>query len=454
MNRLNKITTVEESFENEVANSERLRTVILIVLLAVEAFFLLIIYLFYKDEYLIRFNNNIAIFAIFIFTILLIFYQYVVHHIINKGNYSYFLKSKTFVYINSFFEISLLTGLLIYIVNISNQTTILLSPATLTYFIFIILSIFRLDIKLSIFTGILAAIEFILISIYYSTYYASVPVDLSHPDLLGMQYLGQGLVMAITGIAAGFVADLIRKRMKSSWENIKEKNEVISLFGQQISKKVAENLITNHKELTGVRKKVSIMFLDLRDFSPFVEKHQPEQVVKYLNTLFSFMIEIIEKKGGIINQFLGDGFMATFGAPVTDESSSQNAVSAAIEIIERLRIENESNRIPFTKIGIGIHYDEAVTGNIGSSIRKQFSITGKVVIVASRIEQLNKTYDTNLLISKEVYHQLVNNDKKIFEELGSAKIKGSAKNISLYRLVDKKATIISEENNEYKLRTN
>ena len=175
------------------------------------------------------------------------------------------------------------------------------------------------------------------------------------------------------------------------------------------------------------------MFLDIRQFTPFVESRQPEEVVAYLNTLFGFMIDIVQAHHGVINQFLGDGFMATFGAPVSIGNSSQHATEASQEIISKLNSEVSLGNIPKTKIGIGLHFGEAVTGNIGSSLRKQYSITGKVVIMASRIEQLNKKYKTSLLISDEVYKKLNDSTQKTFLTLGPTKIKGSVKLVSLYK---------------------
>jgi adenylate cyclase len=425
--------SIEELFNSEISKSERLRASILIGLLALEAIFLLVIYLFYSEEYLHMFKTHISIYAILIFTAIIIVYEFLVHYLIGKRSKFFFLNPRFLGYFNSFSEVTLLSLLLIFIVEYSNQTIILQSPATLTYFIFIVLSTFRLNVKLSIFTGALAASEFILISIYYSTYFANMPVDQAHPDLSGMQYLGQGLIMIITGIAAGFVADLIKKKMIVSWNNIKEKNEVINLFGQQISPQIADNILKNHDELSGARKKVCIMFLDIRQFTPFVEQHQPEEVVAYLNTLFGFMINIIDAHQGVINQFLGDGFMATFGAPVSIGNSSQHATDASLEIIDKIDSEFNKGNIPKTRIGIGLHYDEAVTGNIGSSIRKQYSITGSVVIMASRIEQLNKKYNTSLLISEGVYNQLNNVTQTTFLGIGTSKIKGNEKLVSLYK---------------------
>jgi adenylate cyclase len=430
--------SVEELFNIEISKSERFRGLILIGLLGLEAVSLLVIYLFYSEEYLTMFKTHIAIYAILIFTVVIIVYESIVYYLIRKKSKLFLFNPSVFGYFNSFSEVSLLSLLLICIVEYSSSTTILQAPATLTYFIFIILSTLRLNFKLSIFTGILASLEYILISIYYSTFFATNPDDQVHLDLSGMQYLGQGLIMIIAGIGAGFVADLIKKKMVLSWNNVKEKNEVIDLFGQQISPQIAETILNNRNELSGTRKKVCIMFLDIREFTPFVEQNQPENVVNYLNTLFGFMINIIESHHGVINQFLGDGFMATFGAPVLIGNSSQHATEASLEIIDQINNEFNKGKISKTRIGIGLHYDEAVTGNIGSSTRKQYSITGRVVIMASRIEQLNKKYNSQLLISEEVYNQLKKTTQKTFNWLEASKIKGSEKLVSIYKFDEDK----------------
>lgn len=178
------------------------------------------------------------------------------------------------------------------------------------------------------------------------------------------------------------------------------------------------------------------MFLDIRNFTPFVEHKEPEEVVNYLNSLFGFIIDIVRSHHGIINQFLGDGFMATFGAPLSVGNSSEHAALAAQEILNKLKSKIEQGTIPNTRLGIGIHFGEAVTGNIGSESRKQYSITGNVVILASRIEQLNKGFDSQLLISEEVYIQLDHKIKENYSALGPVDVKGREKPISIYRLLD------------------
>jgi len=423
---------IESLFDIEIARSERLRALILIGLLGLEAIFLMVIYFFYRTQYLSLFTTHIAIYAILIFTLVIIVYEAFVHYFIGKRMRMFFHHRSVFGYLNAFSEITLLTVLFIFIVEYSRQTIILQAPATLTYFLFIVLSTLRLNFRLSVFTGTLATLQYVAVSVYYSTVFNDMPVDKLHPDLTGMQYLGQGVILLISGIAAGFVADLIKKKIRASWELFKEKNEVIDLFGQQISPQIAGSILEKRDELSGTRKKVCVMFLDIRNFTPFVESHSPEEVVAYLNSLFHFMIDSVQRYDGVINQFLGDGFMATFGAPVSKGNVPEKAVKASVEIIERVKQENNAGNIPETKIGIGLHYGEAVIGNIGSSVRKQYSITGNVVIMASRIEQLNKRWHSQLIISAEVFNELDAEVKGVFVPQKPAKVKGINRPVLLY----------------------
>ncbi|MDD4107559.1 MAG: adenylate/guanylate cyclase domain-containing protein [Prolixibacteraceae bacterium] len=422
----------KELYNAEIAGSERLRALILIGMLGLEAIFLMVIYFFYRNQYISLFNTHIAIYAILIFTLLIIIYELVVHYVIGKKMVMFFQHRSVFGYLNAFSEITLLTLLFIFIIEYSGQTIILQSPATLTYFLFIILSTLRLKFRLSVFTGVLAAVEFVAVSVYYSTVFHDMPADKTYPDLTGMQYLGQGVILLISGIAAGFVADLIKTKIRVSLQHIKEKNEVIDLFGQQISPQIAGSILEKKDELSGTRKNVCVMFLDIRNFTPFVESHPPEEVVAYLNNLFYFMIDSVQRFDGVINQFLGDGFMATFGAPVSEGNVVQKAVMASIDIIRKVKEANKAGKIPETRIGIGLHYGEAVIGNIGSSVRKQYSITGNVVIMASRIEQLNKQLKSQLIISGEVYKKLDPEVKEAFVAQKPETVKGINQPVLLY----------------------
>jgi len=176
------------------------------------------------------------------------------------------------------------------------------------------------------------------------------------------------------------------------------------------------------------------MFLDIRNFTPFAEHKEPEEIIAYQNQIFSFMIEIITKNNGVINQFLGDGYMATFGAPVSKGNDCANAVKAAMEIIETVNMKSEKGEIPHTRIGIGLHAGDIVAGNVGTSIRKQYSISGNTVILASRIEDLTKNFSAQLLVSKEVLDNITIPEVRP-EFQGSVMLKGRENPVDIYKLM-------------------
>lgn len=178
------------------------------------------------------------------------------------------------------------------------------------------------------------------------------------------------------------------------------------LLGEQVSVPVADALMAGTNEGEGVRKFVCIMFLDIRDFTPFAEKLAPEELIDYQNKVLGFMMEIVTKRKGIVNQVLGDGFMATFGAPVSAGNDCLEAYLAAQEIIREVKERSESEEIPATRIGIGLHAGHVVTGNVGAEGRKQFSITGNPVIIAARLEKLNKDFGSSLVYTEEVFEKL------------------------------------------------
>ena len=194
-------------------------------------------------------------------------------------------------------------------------------------------------------------------------------------------------------------------RTKTQLENAEKR--IVRLLAQQVSGDVAQELLSSESEESlGQRKFVCIMFLDIRDFTPMAETMSPEELIIYQNNVFSDMIDIVQQHHGNINQLLGDGFMATFGAPISHGNDCQNAFDAAQEILTVVKSKVDAGDIRPTRVGIGLHAGYVVTGNVGSEARKQYSITGNAVIVASRVEQLNKEYKSQLIITEDVYNQL------------------------------------------------
>jgi len=331
-----------------------------------------------------------------------------------------------------FWEISIPTFLLFIYSKYTTNPGIITSPIGWFYFILIILSTLSLDFWMSLFCGAVAALEY-MIYIFFVTKiwnWVSVPADLFVP----ITYWSIIILLLLSGAAAGFVAYQLRKRIYNTYMTILERNRIINLFDQQVSKEIVDELVENFNQLSSKRKFVCVMFLDIRNFTPFAEHKEPEEIIAYQNQIFSFMIEIITKNHGIINQFLGDGYMATFGAPVSKGNDCANAVKAAMEIIETVNMKSEKGEIPYTRIGIGLHAGNIVAGNVGTSIRKQYSISGNTVILASRIEDLTKNFKAQLLISKEVLDNIKIEEVQP-EFQGSVILKGRENPVDIYKLM-------------------
>ena len=220
-------------------------------------------------------------------------------------------------------------------------------------------------------------------------------------------------------------------KTKNKLEGAEKK--IVTLLRQQVSGDVASALLSNDMDKPGEELFVCIMFVDIRDFTPMAESLSPEELIKYQNNVFGFMIDVVQKNHGNINQLLGDGFMATFGAPVSKGNDCQNAFLASLEILKELKDRNKAGVIRKTKIGIGLHAGYVVTGNVGNEARKQYSVTGNPVIIASRVEQLNKEYKSKLLITEEVYNKL-EKPVKINEPFIEVELKGRTHPVRILKM--------------------
>src|SRR5262249_43144717 len=146
-------------------------------------------------------------------------------------------------------------------------------------------------------------------------------------------HVGKALILLASGIGAGFVSLRLRRTFVKTIESIEERSRIVNVFGQHVSPAVVDRLLAEKADVRSAGREVCVMFLDIRNFTGFSEDRRPEEVVGYLNTVFAFMIESINRHQGIVNKFLGDGFMAVFGAPLSDGHSSRHAVEAGLEII-------------------------------------------------------------------------------------------------------------------------
>ncbi|HVY45945.1 MAG TPA: adenylate/guanylate cyclase domain-containing protein [Minicystis sp.] len=304
-------------------------------------------------------------------------------------------------YVNAAIEVSLPTFVVLYYMTVVSPVDALLLPPATVYFIFILLSTLRLDFGLSFFTGAVAAFEYGVVAI---AVVGGDPDKFPDPVLATAQHhLGKALVLLVSGIAAGFVARRLRKGFENTFRSLEERSRILNVFGQHVSPAVVDRLLAARAESKSEVREVCVMFLDIRNFTRFSENRTPEEVVGYLNSVFEFMVAIVNERQGIVNKFLGDGFMAVFGAPLQDDAPCAHAVDAALAIVAELDARVARGAIPETRVGIGLHAGPAVIGNVGSGTRKEYTVIGDVVNVASRIEALNKDLGTRVLATDAVW---------------------------------------------------
>jgi adenylate cyclase len=296
----------------------------------------------------------------------------------------------------------------------------------LAYFIFIILSTLRLDFWLSTFTGFVAAAELFAMAMFY---HPAVNTD-PEPDI--WYHAARSLIVLICGILAGAVGVQLRRQFAASIAAATARDRVTNLFGQHVSPEVVERLLVEGADGAGDVRNVAVMFVDFRSFTAAARIRTPQEVVARLDGAFAVLVEILDRHGGIVNKFLGDGFLALFGAPFEAPEAAHQAVAAAREMLAAMDGVNGASSWPL-RIGIGIHFGEVVAGNIGSPRRKEYTVIGDTVNFAARLESLNKEFNSQLLVSAAVRDAL-GTDGNDAVSLGEVAVRGYDRPMAVWQL--------------------
>jgi len=300
------------------------------------------------------------------------------------------------------------------------------------FFPVIVLSALHLRFGLSFFSGLLSAAGFIFVAELGLTQLDAAGADGNILTIRHPYYIKAAILIA-TGALTGLVAIGIRRQLYAAVGSAAERDRAVSIFGQHVSPEVAHRLLHQPVADVGESRCVCVMFLDIRDFSKFAAAHPASEVMAYLNALFGELIVVVNANQGIINKFLGDGFMAVFGAPGDDVEPALNATRCALSLLDRADELSAAGIIPRTRLGIGLHIGDSVTGNVGAATRKEYTVIGDAVNLAARIEQATKTFSAQLLVSDEVWKCLPDHEFTA-ENLGLVELKGQPKPVVLHKL--------------------
>jgi adenylate cyclase len=230
---------------------------------------------------------------------------------------------------------------------------------------------------------------------------------------------------------------LLRARINASLEKKRLRDEQRKLFRTFATKEVAEELLRSGFSLGGKYINGTVMFADIRSFTTIAESQKPADTIELLNGYFGMMFEAISNNKGTVNQMVGDGLMAVFGAPIFDENHCEHAVCAALEMLEQLKWFNTQQSAQNKKqihIGIGIATGEMIAGYTGTQNRATYTCIGDTVNLAARIEDHTKTTLCPLLI--DLYTRKGLSDSYKFEDLGPVLFKGKQQAINIFSVTN------------------
>ena len=222
-------------------------------------------------------------------------------------------------------------------------------------------------------------------------------------------------------------------------KGLQERDRVKEIFGRYVTTQISEEVLKGEVSLGGQRRRVTILLSDIRNFTAMSERMAPEEVVSFLNDYFSEMVDAVFEHGGVLDKFIGDGMLAVFGSLDEKPDHARRAVRAALRmkvLLAKLNGERSVAGKPPIGIGIGIHTDDVIVGNIGSRRRLEYTVIGDGVNTCSRVESLNKEFGTTILITEATYAEVA--DEFECRLMPETALRGKTKALRVYEVASRK----------------
>lgn len=294
----------------------------------------------------------------------------------------------------------------------------------------------KLDMVLT--SGLLAMGASVLVAVVFAltlSRWVSKPLSTIR---CGVEAVGQGKLETVIDLDSKDEFGAVARAINDMILGLRQRENLKSTLVRYVSKDVADKIVSSGEMpvVQSERRKVTMLFSDVRGFTSLSESMQPEEIVAMLNQYFDKMIEAIFRNQGNLNKFIGDGLMAMFGAPTDDPYQEEHAIRAALEMrkeVLQLGSLFKRDRDCEFRIGIGINTGVAVVGNIGSEQKMEYTAIGDSVNLASRIESKTKEFEVDILVSEYTYVAVRNQFR--FRNRGSIQVKGKADSIQVYEVL-------------------
>jgi adenylate cyclase len=226
---------------------------------------------------------------------------------------------------------------------------------------------------------------------------------------------------------------LLKARINASLEKKRLRDQQRELIRKFAASEVADDLLAKGFNLGGQVIQATVLFSDIRSFTTITESQPASDTIEMLNDYYSLMFEAINGRGGVVNQMLGDGIMALFGAPIPLENACEAAVFAALEMIELIDLFNLQQSAagkPQIRIGVGIATGQVIAGYTGTMQRATYTCVGDTVNMAARLEAHTKVVGLPILMNEET-RQCLGEDIQV-EDCGPVELKGKTNTVNVY----------------------
>jgi adenylate cyclase len=247
-------------------------------------------------------------------------------------------------------------------------------------------------------------------------------------------YLAHGLAMPLATVVVMAVLAFALNMVYGYFVESRSKRELAALFGTYVPPELVDEMVKQPEKysMQATSRELTVMFCDMRGFTAMSEQMEPLQLQALLNEVFSRLTHIIRSHRGTIDKYMGDCVMAFWGAPVATPEHADLAVHAAMgmaEAVHQLNQEHQNQGLPIIGVGIGLNTGTMCVGDMGSDIRRSYTVIGDAVNLGSRLEGLSKTYGVEIVVSETTRAQAVQHQ---WQELDRVRVKGKAQAVSIY----------------------
>ncbi len=337
-------------------------------------------------------------------------------------------------YINTGLQMTMLSIFLITNVRDQGPTYAFSTAIPMLYCLVISITAFRLSPALSFYAGVVAAVEVVFIyAVFMRPLLTQEYVD-NHPTISWPSMIARVIVLLAIGVACSLSANSLRRQIVSQARDQDRIQFLERTFGRFVAPEVAREILKDESWMNPAERDAVVMFADLKGFTKYSAGRSPQEVAGLLNECWEIAATIVERHGGFINKYLGDGFLAVFGVPVELKHAESAAAFTALDLQAELDPVLKPHGL---SLCIGLHSGPMIAGGIGSESRCEFTVIGSTVNLASRIEGLNRILETCCLASEPVAEKIAGQWN--LKQHGGQSVKGITDKIEVYEIVGKKA---------------